>query len=85
MAGSLFSASTRASNSASVRWRRIFQHRMQTGVLAGLDLVAHIDLAGRVVAHQHHGQAGVMPGPEGGGGACAGDVRAVVWTGRCRR
>jgi hypothetical protein len=26
--------------------------------MAGLDLVAHIDLAGRVVPHQHHGQAG---------------------------
>ncbi len=33
------------------------QHRMHAGVFAGLDLVAHIDLRGRVLAHQDHGQA----------------------------
>ncbi len=36
----------------------LLQHRMQAGLFAGLDFVAHIDLAGGVVAHQHHGQAG---------------------------
>ena len=36
---------------------RVFlQHRFQPGVFAGLDLVAHIDLAGRTVANQQHGQ-----------------------------
>ena len=34
------------------------EHRMHAGVFAGLDLVAHIHLTGRVVAHQNHGQAG---------------------------
>ncbi len=34
----------------------LLQHRVQAGVMAGLDLVAHIDLAGRVFADQHHGQ-----------------------------
>jgi len=34
-----------------------FEYRVQAAVFAGLDLVAHIDLAGRVVADQHHGQA----------------------------
>ena len=34
------------------------QHGMQAVVFAGLDLVAHIHLAGRAVADQHHGQAG---------------------------
>ena len=34
----------------------LLQHRVQAAVFAGLDLVAHINLAGRVVTHQHHGQ-----------------------------
>ena len=36
----------------------LFQHGMKAHVFAGLDLVAHIDLRGLVVAHQNDGQAG---------------------------
>ena len=37
--------------------RVALQHRMQAVVFASLDLVAHIHLAGRAVADQHHGQS----------------------------
>ena len=36
----------------------LFEHRVQASVFTGLNLVAHIDLAGRVFAHQHHRQTG---------------------------
>ena len=38
--------------------RVVFQHRVQSGIGAGLDLVAHVHLRGRVFADQQHGQAG---------------------------
>ena len=47
----------------------LLQHRMKARVLAGLDLVAHIDLGGRVVADQDHGQAGRGAAGLQGGGA----------------
>ena len=34
------------------------KHRTQASFFAGLHLVAHIDLAGGVVSHQDHRQAG---------------------------
>jgi hypothetical protein len=37
----------------------LLHHRAQAVVLAGLDLVAHIDRAGRVLTDQDHGQAGL--------------------------
>ncbi len=35
--------------------RHVVKLRMDAGVLAGQDLVAHIDLGGGIVSHQHHG------------------------------
>ena len=46
----------------------LLEHRVQAAVFAGLDLVAHVDLAGLVVAHQDDGKAGGhATGFEGGG------------------
>jgi hypothetical protein len=42
---------------------------MKADVAAGLDLVAHVDLAGRVFADQDHGKAGLLAA--GGEGGCA--------------
>ena len=53
--------------------RVLLQHGMQAAVIAGLDLVAHIHLGGRVFAHQHHGQAGCQATRAQGCGT-AGDV-----------
>src|SRR5690606_28820724 len=38
--------------------RVLLPDRMQAGLLAGGDLVAHVDLRGGVIAHQHDRQAG---------------------------
>ena len=54
------------------------EHRMETHVATGLDLVAHIDLAGLVFADQDHGQAGLLAGGGQGGGAL-GDVFAQLF------
>jgi len=46
----------------------LFKDGMQTTVLTGFDLVAHINVAGRVVTHQNDSQAGGdATGFEGGG------------------
>jgi hypothetical protein len=55
----------------------LLQHRVQARVGAGLDLVAHVDLAGLVITHQHHGQAGRQSTGLEGSGAC-GDVAAQL-------
>ena len=51
---------------------------MQAVVLAGLDLVAHVDLAGRIVADEHHGQAGLLSAGGEGGGAGGDSARRVL-------
>ena len=56
---------------------QLLEHRVQTSLLAGLHFVAHIDLAGRVVAHQQHGQAG-FHATRLQGHAVAGDLFAPV-------
>ncbi|MNY43975.1 hypothetical protein D3C86_1789630 [compost metagenome] len=45
---------------------------METVVLASLDLVAHIDLAGGILAHKHHGEAGLVTLLGQAGGALGG-------------
>jgi hypothetical protein len=71
--------------------RVLLEHRVQAAVLAGLDLVAHVDLAGRVLADQHHRQAGdhaagLERGGAGGdlGAQCLGERVAVDQLG-CHR
>jgi hypothetical protein len=60
MAGSAFSAAMRSSSACSGKVGLVlFQHRVEAGVAAGLDLVAHVDVAGRIVADDDHGQAGL--------------------------
>jgi hypothetical protein len=54
-----------------------FQHRVEADVAAGLDLVAHVDVAGRVFADQDHGQAGLLAGGGEFGGA-GGDFGAQL-------
>ena len=55
----------------------LFQHRVEAHVAARLDLVAHVDVAGRVVADDDHGQAGLVAGGGECGGA-GGDVGAQL-------
>ena len=58
MRGSAFSAAMRASSSALRQRGRVgLEHAVQAVLGAGLDLVAHVDRAGRVVADQDHRQA----------------------------
>ncbi|KAF1858236.1 hypothetical protein Lal_00014736 [Lupinus albus] len=54
-----------------------FQHRVEAHVAARLDLVAHVDVAGGIVADDDHGQAGLVAGGGEGGGA-RGDVGAQL-------
>ena len=52
--GSALSAAMRASSAASAQVGVVLlEHRVEAGVVAGLDLVAHVDRAGRVVADQY--------------------------------
>ena len=53
------------------------QDAADAGVLAGLLLVADIDFAGRMVAHQHRRQRGLDAARKGEGGHFGGDFRAI--------
>jgi hypothetical protein len=84
IAGSAFSAAMRASSSGLGEVGvGAFEHRVQAVLLAGLDLVAHVDRAGRVVADQDHGQAGAGRGGQCGG-ALATSARSLPGQ-ACRR